>query len=207
MYLNPDIEKIYIYSYLKYINYWYARPQMERKELFRLADSLYNKIKKTGKTYHQKEIKNVHFNSNIKNQLSKDEKIKIANTLNGYQRRNLSYKKVQDAICELEQSGQKITQIRIAEISGLSPKTVRAHLNSSLIDMDEMVKMINESISINDCVEETDNPTNTTGNDFKQVFKARKDKDPYNKLTHPDSFECVKKKDVEIQDFFEGNRE
>lgn len=34
----------------------------------------------------------------------------------------------------------------IVEVSGLSPKTIRTHLNSPLIDMDEIIKLINDSV-------------------------------------------------------------
>jgi hypothetical protein len=44
--------------------------------------------------------------------------------------------------------GQKITQKRISELSGLSPKTVRAHINSPIIDMYEMVEIVNNSVPI-----------------------------------------------------------
>ena len=68
--------------------------------------------------------------------------------LNGCKRKNESIKKIQAAKYELEQLEQKITQKRIAGLSGLSPKTVRAHLNSPIIDMDETVAMVNNSVSI-----------------------------------------------------------
>lgn len=190
VYLNPDIEREYIFSFLFYINNRFARPRMDKKELFRLFNLVFDGIKKTGKSYHSHYIKFVHINPKIS--ISKKEKIQIANTLNGYQRRNLSYKKIQDAIRDLEQSGQKVTPTRIAELSGLTPKTVRARLKSGLIDMDEKVKMINDSIFINDCVEETDNRTSTTGNDFKQVFTARKDKDPLNVVAVPDCKKLIR---------------
>ena len=48
---------------------------------------------------------------------------------------------------ELEQQGSKITQKNIAAISGLSTKTIRKHLNSQPIDIDEMVEMVNNSFS------------------------------------------------------------
>lgn len=144
VYLNPDIEKEYIFSFLFYVNNRFAHPRMERKEFIRFFNLVYNGIKRTGVTNHQHFTKSVHFNPNC--DISTEDKIKISNTLNGYHRRNISIKKIQAAKSELEQVGRKLTQKNIGEVSELSPKTVRAHLNSTEIDMDEMVKLINDSV-------------------------------------------------------------
>lgn len=118
---------------------------MENREFIRLFNCIYNGIKSTGENSCKTIIKYIHFNSNC--QLTKKEKINISNTVNGCRRKNNSIIKVQKAKEEIQQKGQKITQKRIAEISGLSPKTVRTHLNSELIDMDELVELINSTIS------------------------------------------------------------
>jgi Fic family protein len=81
-------------------------------------------------------------------QVSKAEKIEISNTLNGARRKNQTIQKIISARQELENQGRKVTQKRIAEIAKLSPKTVRAHLNSELIDIDELVQMINDSVPL-----------------------------------------------------------
>lgn len=191
VYLNPDIEQDYIFSFLFYINNRFARPKMDTRELIRMFNVIYNEIKRSGITYHQQKTRYIHFNPNI--QISKKEKMQIANTLNGYQRRILSYNKIQDAIRELEQSGQKINQKQIVEITGLSPKTVRAHLNSCPIVMAEMVAMINDSIFIGDSIQEKNYFTRTTGNVLKRENNERKDNDPINESFHPDCPEWVKK--------------
>ena len=144
MYLNPDIEKEYIFSFLFYVNNKFALPRMDRKEFIRFFNLTYNTIKRTGVTNHQHFTKFVHFNPDCG--ISTKDKIKVSNTLNGYHRRNISIQKIQAAKGELEQRGLKLTQKNIAECSGLSAKTVRAHFNSPLIDMDEMVKLINDSV-------------------------------------------------------------
>ena len=144
VYLNPSIEKEYIFSYLSYVNNRFARPKMEKREFTRLFNLVYNGIKETGKTNVNKELKYIHFHPDCK--LTKEEKINISNMLNGYKRKNESIQKIIDAKHELEHLGQKMTQKRIAAISGLSAKTVRAHLNSPLTDIDEMVEMVNNSV-------------------------------------------------------------
>ena len=146
VYLNPAIEREYIFSYILYVNNRFAKPKMEKREFIRLFNMVYNGIKKPGKTNVNKELKYIHFHPDCK--LTKEEKINISNMLNGYKRKNESIQKIHDAKNELEQLGQKITQKRIAELTGLSAKTVRTHLNSPMTDMDEMVTRVNNSVPI-----------------------------------------------------------
>lgn len=143
VYLNPTIEEKYIFSFLFYVNSRFARPRMEKREFVRFFNCIYNGIKHTGKINVNKELKFIHFHPDCK--LTKEEKINISNMLNGCKRKNESIQKIIDARIELERMGQKITQKRIAGLSGLSPKTVRAHSNSHLTDMDELVEIVNDS--------------------------------------------------------------
>jgi len=119
---------------------------MEKREFIRWFNMVYVNVKNTGETAVNKELRYIHFNPNCN--LTKKEKTKIANMLNGYKRKNESIRKIQDAKYDLELMGQKITQKRISELSGLSPKTVRAHINSPIIDMYEMVEIVNNSVPI-----------------------------------------------------------
>lgn len=146
VYLNPEVERQYIFSYLYFINEQHAKPKMEKRELIRLFNTVFESIKNTGLTYVNKEIKWVHFNPECR--LSKAEKIEISNFLNGARRKNQNIQKIIDARRLLENHGQKITQKRIAEITRLSAKTIRGHLHSPLIDIDELVQMINDSVSV-----------------------------------------------------------
>jgi hypothetical protein len=144
VYLNPDIEREYIFSYLLYINNRFARPRMEKREFIRVFNLIYNGIIKTGRTIVKKEVKYIHFNPQAN--LTKDEKIILSNLINGFKRKNESIKKIIDAKEELSQKNQQVTQKRIANISKLSPKTIRKYYNSRLYDMDEVVKMVNDSV-------------------------------------------------------------
>ena len=127
-----------------YINNRFAKPRMEKREFNRWFNLVYESVKKTGETIVTKELRYIHFNPNC--ELSKKEKNDMANMLNGYKRRNKSIKKIQDAKSELLLNGLKITQKRISELSGLSPKTVRTHLNSAMINMDDMVELVNDTV-------------------------------------------------------------
>ena len=145
VYLNPDIERDYIFSYMFYINNRFAKPKMERREFTRLFNTIYNGIKNSGDTAVKTKIKSVHINP--KSNLTKKEKILVANHVNGIKRKNVSIRKIIDAKTELVKGGEKITQKKICEVSGLSPKTVRKHLHSTIIDMDKEIQIINDSLS------------------------------------------------------------
>ncbi len=145
VYLNPEVERQYIFSYLYFINEQHAKPKMDKRELIRLFNTVYEGIKNTGKTYVNKEIKYVHFNPGFR--LPKVKKIEISNVLNGARRKNKTIQKIINAKQMLENHGQKVTQKRIYSITRLSPKTIRTHLHSNLIDIDELVQMVNDSLS------------------------------------------------------------
>ncbi len=147
IYLNPNIEREYIFSYMFYINNRFAKPRMEKREFIRLFNMVYNGIKETGQAIVNKAIKCVHFNTQAN--LTKEEKIMISNLLNGFKRKNESIQKIIDAKEELKQQKQRINKKRIAKISKLSPKTVRKYYNTQLYDIDEVVKMVNDSVPTN----------------------------------------------------------
>ena len=144
VHLNPSVESEYIFSYMFYVNSRFAKPRMEKREFIRLFNMVYNGIKDTGKTNVKKTIKFVHFNPGCG--LSVKQKIEISNLLNGLKRRNDSIEKINNAKLKLEQTGRKITQKGIAEISKLSPKTIRTHLYSKMTDINEFVDTINNSV-------------------------------------------------------------
>lgn len=145
VYLNPEIERQYIFSYLFFINEQHAKPKMEKRELIRLFNTVFEGIKNNGVNYVNTEIKWVHFNPDCR--LSKADKISISNMLNGARRKNKTIEKIIAAKHGMEQAGQKITQNRIAKLTKLSSKTIRRHLNSNLIDIDELVQMINDTFA------------------------------------------------------------
>jgi len=146
VHLNPDVERQYLFSYLYFINEQHAKPKMDKRELARLFDTVYEGIKNSGVTFVNKEIKYVHFNPACR--LSKAEKIVISNMLNGARRKNITIQKIIDAKQILESNGQSVTHKRIAEMTKLSPKTIRLHLHSNLIDIQELVQMVNDSIPL-----------------------------------------------------------
>jgi hypothetical protein len=144
VFLNPLIEKEYIFSFLFYINNNYAKPKMNTKELIRLFDFVYDSIKITGKTHHTTSTKWVHFNSNFK--LTGKEKNIISNKINGLFKRHKNINKIISAKQEIVFSGFKINQKNVANMTGLCLKTVQKYFNSKPIDMDDIVKVSNKQI-------------------------------------------------------------
>ena len=141
VYLNPDIDKIYIYSYLFYINNNYAKPKMLDMELVKLFDFVYDHIKTTGIVRPRTKVKYVHFNRY--NRITQNEKKRISNLLNGYYRRYKTINTIIAAKEELGTSGVKITRKLVSKLTGLSIKTVQTHFNSEPIDMDEVIYNLN----------------------------------------------------------------
>ena len=146
VYLNPGLKVDYIFSYLHFVNENFADPPMEFREFTRLFHSVYSKIKDDKDyIYPWKRIKYIHFNSN--SGLTGDKKRCIAGMLNGHKRKNESIKKIILAREELVAQGTKVTQKNVAENSGLSLATVKRHYHANLVDLNEIIESIDNSIS------------------------------------------------------------
>ena len=140
-YLNPSIEKEYIFSFLFYVNNNHAKPRMNMKELVRLFNFVYDTIKSTGITHHTTITKYVHFNPSYK--LSGKEKSILSNTINGYFKRYTNINKIIAAKQELNSTGAKVTSKLVSKLTGLSIKTVQTHFKSEPIDMDQVILNFN----------------------------------------------------------------
>jgi len=158
VFLNPDIEKDNILSYLFFINNNFAKPRMDSRELTRLFHSVYNGITNTGVIHVKAKVKNVHFNPSCG--LDMSQRTQIANYLNGAQRRSVTIDKIQDAIQSIVQMGRKVTQKEVARITGLCLKTVRTHFHADRIDMYQVVEEINSGFIPKMDEQVTDGQTN-----------------------------------------------
>lgn len=143
VYLNPDIEPDYIFSYLNYINNKYATPSMEFNELVYLFNSVYTNIKNNESyNYRGVRIKWVHYNTN--SGLLPNEKRYLACKINGMRRGNDSIKKILDAKEYLKLQGIKVTQKKLMEITGLGIATIKKHYRKEgVFDIDQFVNQIN----------------------------------------------------------------
>ena len=148
VYLNPGIDPSYIYTFVFNINEHKANPPMELRSLRRLFEFVYSQTQLNGYAYKDIKIKNFHLNRNA--YLSKDDKIKIMNKCNGKVRRNKSITKILEAKEELKSLNQKITQNRVAEITGLGIQTVKKYYwTKDIYDINSMVDDINSQYSNN----------------------------------------------------------
>ena len=178
VYLNPFLDPSYIYSFLFYTNKYKANPSMEPRSLKRLFAYVYNQTQQEGYVYNNDRIKNFHLNKDLF--LSKEEKTTIMNRCNGKVRSNKSIAKILDAKAELKSRKEKITQYKVAEITGLGIQTVKKfYWTEDIYDINSMVDDINSQYSNNSDVAmnynegftstSTDGLFNEYGVDFKNT--------------------------------------
>lgn len=148
IYLNPELDISFIYSYIFFINYHFAKPRLDYKDLLRHFNSVVNQIYQTNTLNYNFKIRRIHFNRNCWYLTSKDKET-IAKCLNGLIRRKINQRKVFDAIAQLQDECNKITNIAIKEITGLDLKTIRKHRKSPVIDLDKEVMLMNHKYDIN----------------------------------------------------------
>jgi hypothetical protein len=142
VYLNPDLDPSYIYSFILYINKYRANPSMELRSLQRLFEYVYNQTQQEGYKFKNERIKNFHLNKDCS--LSKEERLSIINKFNGMVRSNQSIQKIIDAKAELIYSNEKITQKKLAQITGLGIQTVKKYYKvDEILDIKMKVDEIN----------------------------------------------------------------
>jgi hypothetical protein len=146
VYLNPGIDPSYLYSFIFYTNLNIADPPMDSRSLKRLFEYVYTQTQQEGYVYKNAKIKNFHLNKRVS--LSKEDKITIMNRCNGKVRSNKSIIKILEAKAELRSHNQKITQNKVAEISGLGIQTVKKYYwVEDTCDISSMVDEINSQYS------------------------------------------------------------
>ncbi|BBE18563.1 hypothetical protein AQPE_2726 [Aquipluma nitroreducens] len=142
VYLNPDLEPSYIYSFLFYTNKYKANPPMEPRSLRRLFEYVYNQTNQEDYVYNNDRVKNFHLNKEVF--LTKEDKVSIMNKCNGKIRSNKSITKILEAKAELQYRNEKITQNKVSEISGLGIQTVKKYyMIEDIYDINLMVEEIN----------------------------------------------------------------
>lgn len=142
VYMNQDLDPSYIYSFLFYTNKYKANPSMELRSLKRLFEYVYNQTQQEGYLYNNDRVKNFHLNKDLF--LSKEEKIKVMNRCNGKVRSNKSITKILEAKADLKSRNEKITQYKVAEITGLGIQTVKKYYwVEDVYDINSMIEEIN----------------------------------------------------------------
>lgn len=142
VYLNPDLDPSYIYSFIYCINKYKANPPMDLRSLKRLFEYVYSQTQQDGYEYFNDRIKNFHLNKDVF--LSKEEKIRIMNKCNGMIRKNKSITKILEAKAELKSKNVKITQYKVAKITGLGIQTVKKYYRCDEVnDINSLIDKIN----------------------------------------------------------------
>jgi hypothetical protein len=156
VYLNPEIEPEYLYSYIRFINMNFGKPPMLDYKLTDLFQFVYNGIKNNPKyTYQHHRVKWIHFGTGTT--MSGDEKRELSSKLNGVRRVNNTIQKIQDSKRFLMEKGLKVTQKSVSEHSGVSLTTVKRHFKKEPTDLELMVQDLN-----------TTTTTGTTGIEFNR---------------------------------------
>ena len=142
VYLNPEIEPEYLYSYIRFINMNFGKPPMLDYKLTDLFQFVYNGIKNNPNyTYIHHRMKWIHFGTGTT--MNGDEKKDLSSKLNGVRRVNNTIQKIQDSKQYLMENGLKVTQKSVSEHSGVSLTTVKRHYQKEPTDLDSMVMEIN----------------------------------------------------------------
>ena len=148
VYLNPGLDPSYIYTFIFYTNKYRADPPMELRSLKRLFEFVYGQTQLNGYAYKNIKIKNFHLNKKL--YLTKNDRISIMNKCNGIVRRNKSITKILEAKAELKSLSQKITQNKVAEITGLGIQTVKKYYwTEDICDINSILDDINSQYSNN----------------------------------------------------------
>jgi len=183
VHLNPFLPPNYIFSYINYLNDTVAEdPKMSYSELKFVFSTNYQIIQSENYLFKNDNIKQFHFNL-----LFKGNKSKIINEINGKIRTNKTIEKIQDAKDIIIKQGRKPTQKEVARLIGKSMKTVQTHYHSQKLDLNDLIRNINE-------FHQYDLSDLSSGSD--PVFKNRQwgsKKDSINKerFVHPECPEWV----------------
>jgi hypothetical protein len=125
VHLNPHLSPDYIYTFIYFINKTKAKPPMEKKELQRLFLLVYGTTQQEGYEFKNEKIKNFHINKS--SNLDRTDKLMIMNKCNGKIRSKICIDKILNAKSELKSLNEKITQKKVAELSGVSIRTVKKY--------------------------------------------------------------------------------
>jgi hypothetical protein len=134
-YINSNINKQQVYSYLFYINNM-ANPPMNIFELQRLTNYTCNNIERTGEIRIKPRIKRLHFNKDSK--LTKKQKQSMGAKLGAKLKNNKTLELIQEARMKCASMNEVPTQRKISELTGLSIATIKRNWNKQLNDLSDL---------------------------------------------------------------------
>lgn len=144
--LNPEIELIDVLSFMNYVNFNHTEYPMKEKEMVRTVTAEYERIKETGEIFAPFKTKNLHMNKN--SCISREEKRKIANKVNGLLRTFITLNRVLKAKETLIRLGiDNPTNKSVSQLCGVSADTVSRYKGKSLEDIYEQIMSYNQDLS------------------------------------------------------------
>lgn len=134
-FLNEDITKHQVFSYVFYINST-AEAKMSKLKLKSFVANICNKIEETGEILIKTRIKKIHFNEN--SELTKREKQGMAAKITGAHRSNKTKESIQHTIAYFEANNIKVTKKRIAQELKIDVKTVQRNWKKDLVEVSSL---------------------------------------------------------------------
>jgi len=144
--LNPHYTKEQTLSFLSGINTRNTTVPMVESELVRLVNFEYDNILKRGTAYAKSKTKNLVFNKDC--DLSRLDKMKVANKINGSIRKNNTIKIIEEAIELLISYDVKVNRVNICNVSGLSYSSVCRNYYEPTSNVNSIVESINNTLSV-----------------------------------------------------------
>lgn len=131
MFLNKDISKLEVLSYINFINVNYTTVPMRRKEMINTVLEEYKRVTEVGEINISLKTKTLHFHKSV----AESTKRRLAPYINGLLKTLYSVLKIQDAKSKLLTEGIKPTSKVIAEKAGISNKTVQRNSGKNPVDI------------------------------------------------------------------------
>lgn len=154
-YINNNITRKQVLSYLYFINDTRATPKMNIKELIRLVEYVCDRIESTGEINIKTRTKKIHFSKN--SNLDKKQKMKMGASINGRLRRNETIKRIKEAREQLLKNNQDDTQKNVMNLTGLSIATIKRNWNidylTTDIDIPKKEEIFKTQIDFNDFID------------------------------------------------------
>jgi hypothetical protein len=150
-YLNPNINRNQIFSYLYYVNSR-AEPSMSINQLKNLVTYICDNIEETGEIKIKTKIKKIHFN--MESKLTKEQKQSIGAKVKAILTKNKTITKIKEAQEMLLKQNIEPKQIKVVEMTGLSKSSVSRYWNCELESLDNIKPKEIKEFEIKNTIEE-----------------------------------------------------
>lgn len=155
-YINSNINKGQVYSYLHHINKM-ATPKMNEYKLKELVNNLCDVIETTGEIRIKPRIKRLHFNK--ESNLTKNQKQSMGAKLGAKIRNNKTLELIDRARKECYKNNWIPTQSKIVELTGLGIATVKRNWNKEYNNLTDInitsdIKQKETEIKVDEIIEE-----------------------------------------------------